>query len=102
MIDENRKTTNSNHLNHSNHSVSIVNRDTTEITGVIEVVSFDENTAILETTAGVILLRGENIHMSSLDLTLGEVGIDGYITSLSYTETQISQPKNWIFGKLLK
>lgn len=88
-------------MKNSKHSVNIVNREKIEITGVIEVVSFDEENAVLETTAGVIVLRGQNIHMSSLDLNVGEVGIEGYITYLSYSENQLEQ-KHWFLGKLLK
>lgn len=85
----------------SSHSINIIDREKTEITGVIEVVSFDEETAILETTAGVIVLKGQNIHMSSLNLNTGEVGVEGYITALSYSENQLEQ-KHWFLSKLLK
>lgn len=83
------------------HKISILNRERTEITGVIEVISFDEETAILETTSGIIVIKGENIHMSGLDLTSGVVTVDGFVISLSYSENQLQQ-KHWFLSKLLK
>ena len=69
------------------HTVMLDRRESISITGVIDVLSFDEETIITETELGVLVLRGENLHVNRLNLETGDLDIDGSISNLSYEDS---------------
>ena len=75
------------------HTVVMSERETISVTGVIDVISFDEETIIAETEAGALILRGTELHVNGLSLEKGELEVDGRIDSLTYEE-QNSYGKN--------
>ena len=73
------------------------------ITGVNDVISFDSNEIILDTESGLLLLRGEELHISHLTLEKGEVHVDGHVDSLTYSEAnKTSKQAEKFFGRLFK
>ncbi len=70
----------------TDQELTLTNRERVETTGVQKVVSFDEHEITLETSIGPLNLRGEGMHITHLDLTAGEMVIEGQITSLEYSE----------------
>ena len=68
------------------HQLQLDGRARLHMTGVVEVESFDETTIVLTTTKGVLIVRGEGLHLQRLDG--GEVLVDGTIDSLSYEDAQ--------------
>lgn len=70
-----------------NHKVSMNARHTAAISGVNDVLSFDAGEVLLDTVQGVLMIRGEELHVNRLSLEKGEVDIDGKIDSLTYAET---------------
>ena len=82
-----------------NHKLSMSNRNNIQITGVNDVISFDSNEIILDTESGLLLLRGEELHISHLTLEKGEVHVD----SLTYSEAnKTSKQAEKFFGRLFK
>ena len=65
------------------HRLTLDSRSRLSVTGVLEVESFDETTIVLTTTKGVLIVRGEGLHLQLLRLDGGEVLVDGTIDSLS-------------------
>ncbi|MBR1444336.1 MAG: sporulation protein YabP [Firmicutes bacterium] len=84
------------------HSVVIEKREKTTVTGILDVISFDEELVIAETEMGVILLKGENLHVNKIDLDKGDLDIDGKIISLVYEEKGTSGKSSSIFDKIFK
>lgn len=70
------------------HRLTIENRNSGAITGIREVVSFDENQVVLDTDMGLLTLKGKELHVSRLTLEKGEVDLDGTIDSLSYSSNE--------------
>ncbi|PDO11087.1 MAG: sporulation protein YabP [Candidatus Reconcilbacillus cellulovorans] len=68
--------------------IRLVNRKTLEITGVLNVERFDANEFRIETEAGFLIVRGQNLHLKHLSLEQGVVAIDGYVGSLAYPESK--------------
>jgi len=68
------------------HSVVMEGRRRLSVTGVEEVESFDENTIIMSTTQGVLVVRGENLHIEALSLEGGELKVEGDVDGLTYEE----------------
>ena len=70
------------------HKVILENRSRGTITGIQEVVSFDENQIVLDTDMGMLTVKGKNLHVSRLTLEKGETDIDGSIDSLAYSSNE--------------
>ena len=70
------------------HKVILENRSRGTITGIQEVVSFDENQIVLDTDMGLLTVKGKNLHVSRLTLEKGETDIDGSIDSLAYSANE--------------
>ena len=66
--------------------LQLVDRQKLTMSGVTEVVSFDENTVILQTALGTLLIQGQGLQLKNLSLEGGQVAVDGTVTSLSYEE----------------
>jgi len=70
------------------HSVSIGDRKQLVMEGVRHVDSFDESEITLETNMGVLLLKGEGLHITQLSLETGSLAAEGFFTSLQYLESK--------------
>ena len=75
-----------NNVNRRPHKLMLTDRRTCTISGVNDVLSFDVNEILLETAQGMLMIKGNELHVSRLSLDKGEVDIDGRIDSLTYSE----------------
>ncbi len=73
-------------VNKRAHKLILNNRRTCNLTGINDVLSFDEHEIILETEQGMLMLKGNDLHVSRLMLDKGEVDVDGRIDSFTYSE----------------
>jgi len=86
-----------------NHGISINERKSMYITGVLKIDSFDEEEFLIETTMGYLVIKGENLEIVKLDTKDGIVSIKGSFISLSYIEELKKMNKeNSLFNKLFK
>ena len=76
------------------HKVNITGRKSLQITGVKDVKSFDEKEVELETSAGMLNIKGEGLHVRSLNLERGEIDMDGLVNNLTYTEISSFKKKS--------
>lgn len=67
------------------HKLILHDRSSGSITGIQDVVSFDENQVVLDTDMGLLTIKGKDMHVSRLTLEKGEVDVDGIIDSLVYS-----------------
>ena len=75
-----------NSVNRKPHKLLLTNRRTCNISGVNDVLSFDVNEILLETEQGMLMIKGNELHVSRLYLDKGEVDVDGRIDSFTYSE----------------
>ena len=75
-----------NAINKKPHKLMLTNRRTCTVSGVNDALSFDVNEILLETEQGMLMIKGNELHVSRLSLDKGEVDIDGKIDSLTYSE----------------
>lgn len=73
-------------VNKRTHKLILNNRRTCNLTGINDVLSFDENEIILETEQGMLMIKGNELHVNRLMLDKGEVDVDGHIDSFTYSE----------------
>ena len=75
------------------HRVVLNDRNQGSLTGILDVISFDESMIVLDTDMGLLTMKGKDLHVSRLTLEKGEVNIDGHVDSLIYSNSQ-KLPKN--------
>lgn len=73
------------------HTVTMEERERLCISGVEEVESFDETTIVMETVAGVLVVRGSGLHIEQLSLEGGQLQVEGQVESLTYEEDRGSR-----------
>lgn len=82
----------------NNYSLTLTESKIT-VNGVQNVVEYDEKSAVVKLNKGVIELTGENMSLSSLDLTKSEVIFDGHIISIKFLNKHV---KSKFIDKLFK
>ncbi|QHW32140.1 sporulation protein YabP [Paenibacillus rhizovicinus] len=82
--------------------IKMLNRKILEITGVMNVESFDVEEFLLETELGFLAIRGQNLHMKHLSLEQGLVAIEGLVHSLTYLDGNTASKSKGLFGKIFK
>lgn len=86
------------------HEIVVLNRQAIEVSGVMNVESFDSREFVLETSYGFLAIRGENLHIKTLSLETGVVAIEGMIYDLGYFDDGLSTSAKakGILGKLFR
>lgn len=79
------------------HKLTLSERKNLTMTGVTEVVSFDDSTVILHTSLGTLVVQGAELQLKNLSLDGGQVAVDGNISALLYEE---NRPSGGLFGRL--
>ncbi|MBP3603419.1 MAG: sporulation protein YabP [Lachnospiraceae bacterium] len=82
-----------NNVNKRAHKMVLSNRRTCNLTGVNDVLSFDVNEIILETDLGMLMIKGNELHVNRLTLDKGEVDIEGRVDSFTYSEQMSAAAK---------
>lgn len=72
------------------HKLTLDERKSLTMTGVTEVVSFDENAVVLHTCLGTLVVQGRELQLKTLTLDGGNVAVEGQIGSLVYEEQRHS------------
>ena len=83
------------------HHVVIEERKSLTVSGVEDVERFDENSIILSTSKGAMVVSGENLHIEKLSLDGGDLKVEGDIDSVSYEE-DTGPAKGGFFSRLLR
>ena len=82
----------------SPHTLSLSERKKLSLTGVQEVVSFDEQAVVLKTPLGNLVVQGENLQLKQLIPDGGDVAVEGEISSLAYEQLRRSGWLARLFG----
>ncbi len=68
------------------HKLTLSQREHLTMTGVTEVISFDENAVVLHTELGRLTVHGRGLQLKQLALEGGQVAVDGTVSALVYEE----------------
>lgn len=71
------------------HSLLIENRGRIALTGIEDVISFDEHAVVLASTAGVLTVDGEALHIIKMNVDNKELGIEGKINGIAYIDRPV-------------
>lgn len=83
-----------------NHQIVLKNRQELGIEGVLSVESFDDQEVILETEEGLLVIRGDNLHVSQLNIDAGKLNVTGSVRNIEYLGE--SGHKSGFFGKFFR
>ena len=68
------------------HKLTLNERKQLTMSGVTEVVSFDDTAVILRTGLGTLIVQGKDLQLKTLSLEGGQVAVDGLVSALVYEE----------------
>ena len=83
------------------HEIHIVQRKEMSVTGVREVVSFDESSVVLRSSCGEMTVEGSSLKVGALDTDRGLVTLEGRIDSVYYSEDN-TEEKHGFFSKIFR
>lgn len=71
------------------------NREKLNVSGVLDVLSFDDQIVMVETELGLLTIKGENIRINKLSLDTSEIVVEGEIDSLAYSNKDLNKKERW-------
>lgn len=83
----------------NDHRLTLIQRSKLTMTGVSEVISFDDNAVVLRTGLGTLIVQGSQLQLKTLSTDGGQVEVDGSVSSLAYEEPRAEG--GWL-SRLLK
>jgi sporulation protein YabP len=76
------------------HKLTLSERKHLTMSGVTEVVSFDDTAVVLQTNLGTLIVQGKELQLKTLSVEGGQVAVDGLISGLTYEEPR--QSGGWL------
>ena len=99
MTMDKRKTINTSVI----QNLILENRGKLSISGVLDVLSFDDQVVIVETELGLLTVKGENLRINKLSIDTSEVIVEGDISSLTYSDSKtLEKSKGSLISKIFK
>ena len=98
IYEDNKKVGNSNVI----QNLILENREKLNITGVLDVLSFDDQIVIVETELGLLTVKGEDLRINKLSTDTEEVIVEGNIFNLSYSDKPGQNKNTSFFNKIFK
>ena len=80
------------------HTVILEGREKLTLSGVVDVQSFDEEQVLLETVRGMLVVRGQGLHVERLQLEAGELIVEGEVGLVEYDDSV--QPRGGLLKRL--
>ncbi len=83
-------------------NIVLENRKKLTISGVLDVLSFDDQIVILETDLGLLTVKGEDIRIHKLSIDTSDVILEGEINDMSYSSKSENKKATSFLGKIFK
>lgn len=85
------------------HNLILENRRKLSVSGVDDVESFNEEEIVLRTDQhGIMIIKGEELHINKLSTDTGDVIISGEITDMNYVERSMKTKGPGLISRLLR
>lgn len=68
------------------HKLTLSDRHSLTVTGVSDVISFDDNAVIMATALGTLSVHGSGLQLKTLSIDGGQVAVEGQVAALIYEE----------------
>ncbi len=83
-------------------NIILENRGKLSISGVNDVLSFDDQIVMVDTELGLLTIKGENLRINKLSIDTSEVIVEGEINYLAYSDKEQEKTKSGIISKIFK
>lgn len=84
------------------HNLTLKGRETLAIEGVVNVESFDRKEILLETEQGVMLVRGDDLHIKELNLEGTGLVVTGFVHSIEYQGESVAKQSKGFLGRMFR
>lgn len=89
-------------LNNVVQNLVLENRNKLSVSGVKDVLSFDDELVIMETELGLLTIKGDNLKINKLSIDTGDVVVEGEISNLGYNNHSKKNEEGGILSKIFK
>lgn len=87
----------------SMHNLILENRKKLSVSGIEEVESFNDEEIILRTGRhGVLVIKGNSLHINKLNVDIGDVNILGNVSSMDYIDESVKVKGPGLLSRLLR
>lgn len=83
-------------------NIVLENREKLSISGVLDVLSFDDQIIIVETELGLLTIKGEDLRINKLSIDTSETIVNGNIMQIAYSENAMEKKGEGLFSKIFK
>ena len=83
-------------------NIVLENREKLNVSGVKDVLSFDDQMIIVQTTLGLLTIKGENLRVNKLNIDTSDFSVDGNISNLAYSNSESFKEHTSFLGKIFK
>ena len=83
-------------------NVLLESREKLTVSGVSDVLSFDDQIVIVETELGLLTVKGDNLRINKLSIDTSEVIVEGDIISLIYSQKELDKKGEGFLSKIFK
>ncbi len=101
ILDEHSSKNQNQSNNNIIQNIILENREKLSITGVNDVLSFDDQIIIVDTELGMLTIKGNDLKINKLSIDTGEIVVDGTVNNLNYSERQDKKASSLI-GRIFK
>jgi len=84
------------------HNLNISERKQINMSGIKKIVSFDNEEFLMESSQGMLLLKGTGLEIIKLDTHDGNVAIKGHVNQLTYLDDKEKIKEDSFLTKLFK
>ena len=85
------------------HHLELSRREKGTVTGVLEVIAFDEHEILLKTSQGMLTIKGSDLHINRLSVEKGDVEIEGKLDAFLYSDMSHAKGSGEsLLGRLFK
>ena len=81
------------------HEIHMFNRVKGNVTGVLDVISFDLDEIALDTSAGLLKIKGDKLHVKAVNLDKKVMEFEGNVSDINYADSKAMKRKSAI-GRL--
>ena len=89
-------------LNNIVQNLILENRNKLNVSGVKDVLSFDDELIVMETDLGLLTIKGENLKINKLSIDTGDITVEGEISNLGYSDHSNKSQETGLLSKIFK
>ncbi len=85
-------------INNAEQSIVLFNRSKLDVSGVSDVIGFDNETVVAETLLGRLTVKGQDLKVMGFTVETGDLKVEGNIAAIVFTEPTKKSVFSRLFG----